>query len=144
MPRLDPTKRERCPCCDYPTLGSRASYEICELCAWEDDGQDEARADEVWGGPNHGYSLTQARRNFRQFLVMYEPERDRRIGGPDGEHAVGVKRLLMQAFDRLESTPPSELPTLLSEIDKQERQLYRELKNRIRIHEQAVRRSRET
>ena len=58
--------RFSCPCCGYPTLGGRAEYEICELCFWEDDGQDAPNADEVWGGPNHGYSLTEAQQNFEQ------------------------------------------------------------------------------
>ena len=56
--------RISCPCCGYPTLGERGGYEICELCWGEDDGQDDADADIVLGGPNHGYSLTEARENF--------------------------------------------------------------------------------
>lgn len=40
-----------------------ASYEICRICFWEDDGQDDPDADENMGGPNH-ISLTQGRFNF--------------------------------------------------------------------------------
>ncbi len=65
-----------CPCCGYPTLGERGGYEICEICDWEDDGQDDAAADEVWGGPNGNYSLTEARTNFASHLTMYR-ERDK-------------------------------------------------------------------
>jgi len=62
-----------CPCCDYPTLGSRMHNEICGLCDWEDDGQDDDNADEVVSGPNADYSLTEARRNFQRHLTMYRP-----------------------------------------------------------------------
>lgn len=53
-----------CPCCGYLTLERRGYYEICPVCSWEDDGQDDHDADESRGGPNYGLSLTEARRNF--------------------------------------------------------------------------------
>ncbi|WP_386071346.1 CPCC family cysteine-rich protein [Tahibacter sp. UC22_41] len=62
-----------CPCCGLPTLSSRSNYCICPICFWEDDGQDDADADEVRGGPNHEYSLTEARANFTAHLTMYRP-----------------------------------------------------------------------
>ena len=52
----------QCPCCDYFSLTARASYDICAICYWEDDGQDLDRLDEV-SGPNH-ITLREARRNF--------------------------------------------------------------------------------
>lgn len=55
---------EACPCCGRKTIGERGCYEICRVCWWEDDGQDNDQADEVLGGPNGGVSLTEARRNF--------------------------------------------------------------------------------
>ena len=55
----------RCPCCGFITLVERGAYELCRVCYWEDDGQDEHDAAEVRGGPNAGLSLEQARRNFR-------------------------------------------------------------------------------
>ena len=55
-----------CPCCGYATLDEVANYEICELCFWEDDGQDDIDAHECLGGPNH-VSLTEARKNFLEF-----------------------------------------------------------------------------
>ncbi|TDB84637.1 hypothetical protein E1264_23975 [Actinomadura sp. KC216] len=55
-----------CPCCGYLTLDSRGNFDICDVCFWEDDGQDEHDADVVRGGPNGALSLTQARRNFAQ------------------------------------------------------------------------------
>lgn len=50
-----------CPSCGYPTLLERAGYEICEICNWEDDGQDDKNADEILGGPNKNLSLTTSR-----------------------------------------------------------------------------------
>jgi hypothetical protein len=53
-----------CPCCHFVTLTERGGYEICPVCHWEDDGQDDHDADEVRGGPNYSLSLTEARANF--------------------------------------------------------------------------------
>jgi hypothetical protein len=57
----------QCPCCGYLTLKRRAAFEICEVCYWQDDGQDDMDADLVRGGPNAAMSLTDARTNFAQF-----------------------------------------------------------------------------
>jgi len=61
---IEATKSYRCPCCLFKTLFGPAGYEICSVCFWEDDGQDDHDADEVRGGPNGDLSLTQARQNF--------------------------------------------------------------------------------
>ena len=58
-------KKYKCPCCGFRTLTERGGYEICPVCFWEDDGQDDHDADEVRGGPNSALSLTQARENFQ-------------------------------------------------------------------------------
>ena len=55
-----------CPCCGYATLQEHSSFEICEICFWQDDGQDDPHSSEKWGGPNH-VSLGQARENFMTF-----------------------------------------------------------------------------
>lgn len=60
-----------CPCCFMPTLNERAGYAICPICFWEDDGQDSDDADIVRGGPNHDYSLSEARSNFTKHHTMY-------------------------------------------------------------------------
>lgn len=57
----------RCPCCGYRTLQERGGFEICQVCFWEDDGQDDSDAEMVRGGPNGSLSLTQARRNYGEF-----------------------------------------------------------------------------
>ena len=59
--------KEACPCCGYRTLNERDAYEICPVCYWEDDGQGDADASVVRGGPNGRLSLTEARQNFRMF-----------------------------------------------------------------------------
>ncbi len=53
----------QCPCCDYFTLERRASFDVCFICYWEDDGQDLDEVDRV-SDPNH-ITLRQARENFR-------------------------------------------------------------------------------
>lgn len=49
-----------CPSCGFPTLNEKGSYEICTICDWEDDGQDDANAGQTLGGPNK-MSLTESR-----------------------------------------------------------------------------------
>lgn len=63
-----------CPCCGWRTIGQRGNYEICKVCWWEDDGQDNENADEIYSGPNAGISLTQGRYNFLKYRI-YDPER---------------------------------------------------------------------
>lgn len=70
---IEKEKTYRCPCCKFKTLYGRDHYEICEVCFWEDDGQDEHDAEEVRGGPNGSLSLRQAQDNFRRFGAVEEP-----------------------------------------------------------------------
>lgn len=56
-----------CPCCGCFTLGSAGSFEICPVCFWEDDGQDDGDAEVVRGGPNGRLSLSRARENYLRF-----------------------------------------------------------------------------
>ncbi|MBB6365897.1 hypothetical protein FHR56_001010 [Xanthomonas sacchari] len=64
----DPPLRR--PCCGYKALSERAAFEICAVCFWEDDGQDDNDADEVLGGLNGNLSLTQARANYQKFWCL--------------------------------------------------------------------------
>lgn len=99
--------RPTCPCCGYPTIAERGAFEICSLCAWEDDGQDDAAhrppggdavdPDTVAHGPNHDYSLAEARRNFAINLTAFRPsdidfERER--------GALPIKRDIVKAYER--------------------------------------------
>jgi hypothetical protein len=122
-----------CPCCGYPTLQGRGAHEICLLCNWEDDGQDDPHADEVWGGPNGPYSLAEARENFDQYLVMYSPNGgDPRVGGEDSPVEKQAKRAIVEAFDRMVGeTDPTMLGTLWQQVSENERILVRELLRRI-------------
>jgi hypothetical protein len=51
---------EACPCCGYRTLLSRANYEICDLCKWEDNGVADS---DQYSGPNH-MTLGEAKKIF--------------------------------------------------------------------------------
>ena len=63
-----------CPSCGYPTLEERCSWEICTICFWEDDGQDDEDADNVFGGPNGDYSLTKHRIEWDEKLNEIKAE----------------------------------------------------------------------
>jgi len=65
-----------CPCCHYLTLGERGAFEICPVCFWEDDGQDDHDAAIVRGGPNGSLSLSKARENFEAFGACDERARE--------------------------------------------------------------------
>jgi hypothetical protein len=60
-----------CPGCGYPTLTERGSYDICDVCNWEDDNQEDNEADKVWGGPNGNLSLTENRINIGKILIRH-------------------------------------------------------------------------
>jgi hypothetical protein len=92
-------KREKCPCCGFPTLEERGIFDICILCNWEDDGQDDPYADEVWGGPNGDYSLTEARKNFKENFIMY---RDKRNINSQSDKEIETKKSLISLFVELE------------------------------------------
>ena len=100
--------RATCPACGYPTIGERCAYEICSLCAWEDDGQDDNAhrpegyhdsfaPDDVAGGPNHDYSLTEARENFATNLTSYRPAD---IDFESERATTAIKREILKAYDR--------------------------------------------
>jgi hypothetical protein len=63
----EPGKNYPCPCCGFKTLPERGGFDICPVCFWEDDGQDDHDADEIRGGPNGTLSLSQARKNFADY-----------------------------------------------------------------------------
>jgi hypothetical protein len=66
IPRIGGSLRSvhPCPCCRHLTLSERGGFEICPVCWWEDDGQDDHDADVVRGGPNGSLSLAGARASF--------------------------------------------------------------------------------
>jgi hypothetical protein len=55
----DPEQLQPCPCCGYRTIELRGHYDICPVCFWEDDGNNNP---ERYSGPNH-QTLAEAREN---------------------------------------------------------------------------------
>ena len=73
-PERAPFAPVACPCCGYATLTARGLYDLCPVCFWEDDGQDNADADEERGRPNP-VSLLEGRANFLRFGASVEHDR---------------------------------------------------------------------
>ncbi|WP_133297161.1 CPCC family cysteine-rich protein [Marinobacter litoralis] len=119
------TKVERvpCPCCGYPTLKQRGRYEICCLCIWEDDGEDDDNTHQWGGGPNGEYTLTEARANVRAFGTMYNPKRNTTLTGNDGPEVLSLKQELRALFDGLLSLPDNERASHWKSILDKERAL---------------------
>lgn len=70
-----------CPCCWFPTLESRCSYDICFICDWEDDWQDDYNEFEILWWPNWKLSLHDAREVIQNkldysFLVEFLKNKD--------------------------------------------------------------------
>jgi hypothetical protein len=129
-------RRVTCPCCGFPTLTEAAAYEICELCNWEDDGQGDGDAENVRGGPNGDYSLAEARLNFCQHLVMYRPDHDTRLTGPDSATERQAKRELITAFEQLRVTSDSATRARITvAVQRLEAVLEAELYRRLREYE---------
>lgn len=54
-----------CPCCGYKTLDSERSFDICQICFWEDD-YSQFESIECVDGAN-AVSLKQAQKNYMNF-----------------------------------------------------------------------------
>lgn len=93
-------RRFQCPCCYYPTLHKEDDDEICYLCGWQDDGQDDPYADEVWGGPNKDYSLTEARENFKKNYTQY---RDKIHILGQSDKVIMTKKALINEYEKLKT-----------------------------------------
>jgi hypothetical protein len=114
--------RFTCPCCGYPTLDKRGGYDICILCNWEDDGQDDPHADEVWGGPIGTLSLSQARTNFKQNQTSLS---DKKAKSPVEELA---KQAIMATFDAMkDESDPKEIDLLWMQVIINEEVLRHEM-----------------
>ncbi|MFD1888237.1 CPCC family cysteine-rich protein [Paenibacillus wenxiniae] len=105
--------RYTCPCCGYLTLDERGAYDICYLCDWQDDRQDDPDADQVRGGPNGHYSLTEARANFKKFLTMYR-EGANTLRQTDQE--LKAKKAIIEAFEQLKTASDGVKSTLWQQI----------------------------
>lgn len=127
-----------CPCCGYPTLPERNFYHICSLCNWEDDGQGDAEADKVWGGPNGGYSLTEARQNFKQYWIMYRPDNNTRITRGDSERMLAAKKAMVQAFDTMIGAGDLEQARLWTVVAEARAKIDQELHQRLQEYQQGI------
>ena len=116
-------------------LSERGGYEICSLCHWEDDGQDDPHADEVWGGPNGRYSLTQARENFKRHWTQYKADDH---GAIQTERELEAIQAIVDAFDAMSEADVEERERLWQIVHAGEKTLKRELRRRIRVWEVAV------
>lgn len=68
-----------CPGCGFPTMTSRCDFDICLVCAWIDDGEDD-QADSILdalrmpgieiSGPNRELSLKENRLNIGRMLEI--------------------------------------------------------------------------
>jgi len=56
--------RFRCPCCGCKTLGMPDAMELCPVCWWEDDGQEDADAFDIRLTVNGHLSLAEARASY--------------------------------------------------------------------------------
>ena len=74
-------RRFACPCCGFLTLDQPPSgtYDICQVCFWEDDDV-QFRDPDYEGGANE-VSLNQARENFRLHRVS-EPRHGTHVRPP--------------------------------------------------------------
>ena len=64
-----------CPCCGFLTLSEpgTGSFEICEVCGWEDDDL-QAKNPQFSGGANP-MSLKEAKKNFASFGAISEEKK---------------------------------------------------------------------
>lgn len=130
-------QRFACPCCGYLTLAEARSGDICELCLWEDNGQDDAHADELWYSTNGYYSLARARENFKRHGIMYDPEDQQHlVGGAESEVEKSTRRELVAAFQAMPAAPDNTiLSALWASVLECEARLDAEIDRRIAEHQ---------
>ena len=90
---LEVEEAQCCPCCRFWTLGERGRFEVCPVCFWADDGQDDEDADVVRGGPNGSLSLAAARQNFAEFGAC-EPAHRESVRSPSLEERLWTSERL--------------------------------------------------
>jgi hypothetical protein len=127
-----------CPCCGYPTLPERAGDDICDLCDWQDNGQDDPHAGEVTGGPNNQYSLTQARENFKRSLIMYDPDGEFCIVPGHTQAEIDAKKAMIAAFEAIRANGGKDSDALHAEIERSRRVLGAEAVKKMRQYERSI------
>jgi hypothetical protein len=61
-----------CPICGYMTLATRCDHDICGICFWQDDGQDNPEADNNYIGPNQVHSINTFRVEIYDWLEEFK------------------------------------------------------------------------
>jgi len=113
-----PAPQLACPCCGACTLGSRGDYEICRVCWWEDDGQDNHNANKVMGGPNYQLSLTRGRINYLVSGISDPSRNDLRELQEPSEKYVSGRSFVLSDDGRSVSEPSTEWQASLDdEVD---------------------------
>jgi len=96
-----------CSCCGFPTLLNPRGYEICSICSWQDDYQDDNNADEIWGGPNH-LSLTESRIKIGEELNSIAEK----LGGKINTDPHEVLLIIAQGDSKYEDVLKTALPAV--------------------------------
>lgn len=106
-----------CPCCGYATLGERGGWDICRICWWEDDGQDNHNATVVVSGPNSNISLARARLNFILHGIFH-PSRDDLRNVQDAVGGVKqLRKFVYSSSDKTLSEPDSGWRVSITQLD---------------------------
>ena len=90
-----------CPGCGFPSFSEDWFHDICSVCNWQHDGQDDPHADEIWGGPNYELSLTENRLNICRTLKEKSKEQDGKMKDEPNEilKAIEGHQKRMNSFD---------------------------------------------
>lgn len=113
-----------CPCCGYDTIDGRGDYDICTICWWEDDGQDNDDANIVRGGPNSTLSLSRARLNFLQHGISQPSRQDLRVEQDSIESHLRQRIFEFDSISSSLSEPATGWSTTIAELDDDPRSPY--------------------
>lgn len=117
-----------CPSCGYPTLDTRGEYDICDVCNWEDDGQDDANADDVLGfSPNGGISLTESRLCIAYELLIRESPASRVWGTGSGDDLEAGATAVLTALARCRDEKARLAAVMAKDCSEENCQLYERL-----------------
>jgi len=87
-----------CPGCGFPSFSKDWFHQICSVCNWQHDGQDDPNEDESWGGPNK-ISLTENRLIICRSLKTLSIE----IGGEVNTDPQNIIDILKSHKERMNS-----------------------------------------
>jgi len=115
-------------------LYERYAWQNCILCIWEDEDGPEDLPDEIYGGANSDYSLTESRLNFQKYLIMYRPS-DSRFTILRNNKMDDLKRKVISMYTKLEQThDETEQDTINKKIEVIKKKIDVELYKNIKKH----------